>query len=269
MEHRHMIMVTNDDGIDSPGLHAVVEAVAPLARVVVVAPDRNRSAVSRSITLGQMLSVSEKEVPYADVAYATDGTPTDCVRLAALGLVGQRPDLVVSGANLGLNLGDDVTYSGTVAAAFEGALMGIPSIAVSQQSLSREIGFPRAVEWDFTAMQHFLRPLVAYSLETLLPRGTILNVNVPGIPPADIEGCEVTVLGKRIYRDKLELQSDVDGMRKFTIYGDDPSHHDEEGTDIAAVGRSCVSLTPIHYQLTNREAIEAVRLWPLADFIRV
>lgn len=260
--------MTNDDGIDSPGLHALVEALADVGDVMVVAPDRNRSAVSRSITLGQTLMVEEQHVPGASVAYATDGTPTDCVRLAALGLVGHRPNIVVSGANHGLNLGDDVTYSGTVAAAFEGLVMGIPGIAVSQQSLSRELGYPRVHRFDFSSMKLFVRQLVEYTLTNeKLEQGTMLNVNVPGVPPTELEGVEVGVLGRRIYRDKLELHSEAEGRRHFSIYGDDPSHHEEEGTDIAAIGRNCIAVTPIRFELSDRRAIATVESWPLASFL--
>jgi 5'-nucleotidase len=139
-DSRPTILVTNDDGISSAGLHAVVQCLAPLARIVVIAPDRNRSGVSRSITLGSTLQVVEERVEGADVAFATDGTPADCVRMAVLGLAGPIPDLVVSGANNGLNVGDDVAYSGTVSAAFDAAMNGLPAIAVSQQSTARELG---------------------------------------------------------------------------------------------------------------------------------
>jgi 5'-nucleotidase len=264
------ILVTNDDGIDSPGLHAVVEAVAPLGRVCVIAPDRNRSAVSRSITLGQVLQVSEEVVPGAHVALATDGTPTDCVRMGALGLAGVVPDIVVSGANQGLNVGDDVTYSGTVAAAFEAALNGVPAIAVSQQSVHGEMGYPRLHEFDYEAMTLFLRHLAGIMIGELadLPRGVVVNVNVPGVPAADVQGVEICGLGRRIYRDKLELQREEGGLRHYSLYGDDPGHHEEEGTDIAAVGRGCIAVTPLSFQLYDRGAEEEVRSWSLGDFPR-
>jgi 5'-nucleotidase len=263
------ILVTNDDGIDSPGLHAVVEALAEVAHVSVIAPNRNRSAVSRSITLGSTLQVMEHEVPGAELAFATDGTPTDCVRFAALGLVGDVPDLIVSGANQGLNLGDDVTYSGPVAAAFEGVINGIPGIAVSQQSLHRELGFPKLREFDYTTMQLFVRHLIAGMLPRLgeVPRDLVLSVNVPGLAPMDVRGVEVTGLGRRIYRDKLELQREEGGQRHYTIYGDDPSHHEEEGTDIAAIGRDCIAVTPLRFQLLDESAVGMVQEWKLESFL--
>lgn len=263
-----MILVTNDDGIHAQGLRALVQALAGLDRIVVVAPDRNRSATSRSITLGQTLSVVEHEVEGADIAYAVDGTPTDCVRLAGLGLVDGRPDIVVSGANHGLNLGDDVLYSGTVSAAFEAVFIGIPAIAVSQQTMSRETGYPRSRSYDFRAMQGFCRYLVEHALQAPPEPGRLLNVNVPGVPPSELEGVEVGVLGRRIYRDKLELESEEPGRRHFSIYGDDPSHHEEEGTDIAAVGRGAIAVTPLRFTLADESGVAAVRQWPLEDFVK-
>ena len=265
------ILVTNDDGIDAPGLHAVVAALASVegVDVSVVAPDRNRSGVSRSITLGHTLVVTEEHVHGASVAFATDGTPTDCVRMAVLGLAGDPPDLVVSGANEGLNVGDDVTYSGTVSAAMEAALNGLPAIAVSQQSLHRELGFPRVREFNFDAMQNFLAGLVGHVMAepNTLPAGTILNVNVPGLPLHGISGVEVGTLGRRIYRDRLELQHEQGGKRRYSLYGDDPSHHEEEGTDIAAVGRGCIAVTPLRFNLVNTEFGTAIASWPFASFL--
>lgn len=264
------ILVTNDDGIDSLGLHALVQALAPLGRIGVIAPDRNRSGVSRSITLGQVLQVVEEVVPGADVAYATDGTPTDCVRMAVLGLAGPRPDIVVSGANRGLNVGDDVAYSGTVSAAFDAAMNGVAAVAVSQQSIMRELGYPRCEEFDYTAMQQFLPGLVARVLEhrASLPTGLVVNVNVPGVAPEDVAGVEVGVLGRRIYRDKLELQREEGGRRHFALYGDDPDHHADEGaTDIAAIGRGCIAVTPLRFQVADHRSVTQIEGWGLGDFV--
>lgn len=265
------ILVTNDDGIDSPGLHAVVEALAPIARVSVIAPDRNRSGVSRSITLGQVLEVTEEDVPYADVAFSTSGTPTDCVRMAVLGLAGPQPDLVVSGSNLGLNVGDDIAYSGTVSAAFDAAFNGLPAIAVSQQSTLRELGYPRDGVFDHRAMQRFLPGLVVRMRQRLadLPAGLVVNVNVPGLPPEDVTGVELGIPGRRIYRDKLELQSEGDdGRRHFALYGDDPEHHaDEDGTDIAAIGRGSIAVTPLRFDVADMETVTGMADWQLSDLI--
>ncbi|MCW2928481.1 MAG: stationary-phase survival protein SurE [Thermoleophilia bacterium] len=267
-DDRPNILVTNDDGFDSPGLHAVVEALAPLGRVAVIAPDRNRSGVSRSITLGAMLVVHEVDVPHAEIAFATDGTPADCVRLAVLGLAGPKPDIVVSGANNGLNVGDDVAYSGTVSAAFDAAMNGLPAIAVSQQSTARELGYPRTHDFDHAALQAFLPSLVQRVLDRrgTLPDGLVINVNVPGIPVSEVTGVEVGTLGRRIYRDKLELkQEHPDGKRHYLLYGDDPEHHaDEVDTDIAAIARNAIAVTPLRFEVHDQESVERITSWDLA-----
>lgn len=269
---RPTILVTNDDGIRSAGLHAVVGALAALARVVVIAPDRNRSGVSRSITLGSMLQVIEDEVPGADVAFATDGTPADCVRLALLGLAGERPVLVVSGANNGLNVGDDVAYSGTVSAAFDAAMNGLPAIAVSQQSTAGELGYPRTREFEHDAMAAFVPGLVAHMLEQLddLPEGLVINVNVPGVKADAVTGVEVGTLGRRIYRDRLELKrEDEAGRRHYLLYGDDPEHHAHEtDTDIAAIGRRAIAVTPLRFEVHDASSVEVVEGWNLGDILR-
>lgn len=270
-DQRPTILVTNDDGIRSAGLHAVVEALAPLARIAVVAPDRNRSGVSRSITLGAMLQVVEDEVPHAAVAFATDGTPADCVRLAMLGLAGPVPVLVVSGANNGLNVGDDVAYSGTVSAAFDAAMNGLPAVAVSQQSVERELGYPRSTHFDHAAMQAFLPGLVSHMLERRgkLPDGLVVNVNVPGIPPSQLSGVEVGTLGRRIYRDKLQLKKDEEGRRHYLLYGDDPEHHaDETGTDIAAIARDAIAVTPLRFEVHDPQSVDEVEGWDLGSILR-
>ncbi len=270
LDLRDTILVTNDDGIDSAGLHAVVECLAPLARIAVIAPDRNRSGVSRSITLGEMLEVIEDEVPHADVAFSTTGTPADCVRLAVLELAGPRPALVVSGANNGLNVGDDVAYSGTVSAAFDAAFNGVPAIAVSQQSTARELGYPRHKEFDHTVMKAFLPGLVRCVLDRreALPDGMVINVNVPGAPPEEITGVEVGVLGRRIYRDKLLLHKDEGGRKHFQLYGDDPEHHaDEVGTDIAAVGRDAIAVTPLRFNVADISSVKTIDGWDLGSLL--
>ncbi len=265
-----VVLVTNDDGIRSPGLQAVVECLAPIARVVVIAPDRNRSGVSRSITLGSLLQVVEDEVPGAQAAFATDGTPVDCVRLAMLGLAGVEPVLVVSGANLGLNIGDDVAYSGTVSAAFDAAMNGLPSVAVSQQSTAGELGYPRTQDFDFSAMQAFLPGLVSHLLADLddLPGGLVISVNVPGVAAAELSGVEVGRLGRRIYRDRLELQKTDGDRHHYLLYGDDPEHHaDETDTDIAAIARKAIAVTPLRFQAHDAGAVQELEGWNLASFL--
>ena len=164
--------------------------------------------------------------------YATDGTPVDCVRFAALGLVEEAPELIVSGINHGGNLGDDITYSGTVAAALEGIVLGIPAIAVSQQSRKREMDFRLGHEFDFDEAAAFVARVVEELDDVPMPERTLLNVNCPA---GDAKGARVCRLGRRIYRDRLELEGEEDGRRRYRIYGDDPGYHQEEGTDFAAI----------------------------------
>ena len=257
------VLLTNDDGIEAEGLQAMRTALAAVqgVRLAVIAPDGNRSAMARSITTRRPLWVAE--VPFADgmVGYATDGTPVDCVRLANLGLVeGFTTDLVVSGINHGANLGDDITYSGTVAAALEGVVLGIPAIAVSQQSKARALDFRYDGGFGFEVAAGFIAGLVERIEDVPLPATTLLNVNVPAGMP---EGVEVTSLGKRIYRDELKLDHEEEHRRRYWIYGSDPGFHDEPGTDLAAVAAGRIAVTPIHFDLTDHPGLEALRSFDL------
>ena len=262
------VLLTNDDGIGAEGLHALRRAVAELDGVElhVIVPDSNRSATARSITPRSPLSVEEVELDDGSIAYATDGTPVDCVRFADLGLVGERPDLIVSGINHGSNLGDDITYSGTVAAALEGIVLGIPAVAISQQSSAREMGFIAGRSFDFALAANLGAGLVALLADEPLPAETLLNVNCPA---GEVEGIEVTGLGKRLYNDELRLvDEDGDGRRRYQIYGFEPSFEDEPGTDLAAVARGRVSITPVHFDLTDRKGLDRLRGWDLEAMFR-
>ena len=262
------VLLTNDDGIGAEGLHALRRAVAELDGVElhVIAPDSNRSATARSITTRSPLSVEEVELEDGSIAYATDGTPVDCVRFADLGLVGERPDLIVSGINHGSNLGDDITYSGTVAAALEGIVLGIPAVAISQQSSAREMGFIAGRSFDFALAANLGAELVALLADEPLPAETLLNVNCPA---GEVEGIEVTGLGKRLYNDELRLvDEDGDGRRRYQIYGFEPSFEDEPGTDLAAVARGRISITPVHFDLTDRKGLGRLRGWDLDAMFR-
>jgi 5'-nucleotidase len=256
------VLLTNDDGIEADGLQALRRALLELPgiRLVTIAPDGNRSAMARSITTRRPLWV--EEVTFADgtVGYATDGTPVDCVRLARLGLVeGFDAELVVSGINHGANLGDDITYSGTVAAALEGVVLGLPAIAVSQQSRGRALDFRYDGGFDFETAATFVARLVERIEELPIPAGTLLNVNVPAGEPS---GIEVASIGKRIYRDELKVvphEEDSATRQRYWIYGADPGFHDEPGTDLAAVAAGRIAVTPIHFDLTDRRGLEALR----------
>jgi len=256
------VLLTNDDGIEADGLQALRRALIDVegVRLVTIAPDGNRSAMARSITTRRPLWVEEVSFADGTVGYATDGTPVDCVRLARLGLVEDfDAQLVVAGINHGANLGDDITYSGTVAAALEGVVLGLPAIAVSQQSRGRSLDFRYDGGFDFAVAAAFVARLVERVEELPMPTGTLLNVNVPAGEP---DGIEVASLGKRIYRDELKVVPGDDGTptrQRYWIYGSDPGFHDEPGTDLAAVAEGRIAVTPIHFDLTDRRGLEALR----------
>ncbi|MHB1537520.1 MAG: 5'/3'-nucleotidase SurE [Solirubrobacteraceae bacterium] len=264
------VLLTNDDGIEAEGLQTLRGALLALpdVRLVVIAPDGNRSAMARSITTRRPLWVAEVDFDDGTVGYATDGTPVDCVRLAALGLVeGFAADVVVSGINHGANLGDDITYSGTVAAALEGVVLGLPAVAVSQQSRARTLGYSGEGGFSFKLAAAFVARLVERIEEVPLPPQTLLNVNVPSGRPA---GVAVSRLGKRIYRDELKLEREEEGppvRRHYWIYGEDPGFEDEPGTDLAAVAGGQIAVTPLHFDLTHLPGIDALRDFDLASLL--
>ena len=260
------VLITNDDGIQAEGLQALRKAVQAVEgiEVHVVAPDSNRSAMARSITTRSPLWVEEVRFDDGTNGFATDGTPVDCVRFADLGLIGERPDVILSGINHGANLGDDVTYSGTVAAALEGIVLGVPAIAVSQQSLKGEMGWHFGGTLDFAVAARLCAGLVERLAERALPDGTLINVNVPN----NVTGIEVTRLGKRLYDDELRLVEEAeDGRRRYRIYGFEPSFEDEPGTDLAAQARGKISITPLHFDLTHHDGMDPVREWDLEGLL--
>jgi len=263
------VLLTNDDGIEAAGLQALRRALlqVPEIELAVIAPDGNRSAMARSITTRRPLWVEEIDFADGTVGYATDGTPVDCVRLARLGLIaGFEAELVVSGINHGSNLGDDITYSGTVAAALEAIVLGLPGIAVSQQSSARELDFRQGEGFEFRTAATFTARLVEELRNVPLPTGTLLNINVPGCEP---EGVEVAKLGKRVYRDELALIDEgTGGRRLYRIYGDASYERDETGTDLEAVAHGKIAVTPIHFDLTDREGLSALQRYDLARLIR-
>jgi 5'-nucleotidase len=262
------VLLTNDDGIDAEGLQALRRALVrlPDVRLAVIAPDDNQTAMGRAITFRRPLWVSEIGFADGGVGYACDGTPVDCVRLASLGLVQDfEPDLIVSGINHGANLGDDITYSGTVAAALEGVMLGIPGIAVSQQSTRREMDFRLGISFDFAGAAAFTARVVDRLDDVPLPEGTLLNVNVP---TGTIRGVEVARLGKRIYRDQLDLVEEDTGRKLYRIYGDSPVHDDEPGTDLAAVSAGRIAVTPLHFDLTAEHGMEELRNYDLEALLQ-
>jgi 5'-nucleotidase len=271
------VLLTNDDGIQAIGLNAMRRALqeVPGVELAVIAPDSNRSATARSITTRKPLWVEEVDFGDGTSGFATDGTPVDCVRFAALGLVADgpsgrfaEPELIVSGINHGANLGDDITYSGTVAAALEGVVLGIPAIAVSQQAYPGRLESWIGRDWQqerFDDAASFTARLVEELAEVPMPEGTLLNVNCPA---ANVSGARACRLGKRIYRDRLELAEEEGGRRRYRIYGEEPGYHHEEGTDFAAIAAGRIAVTPLHFDLTDEAGIEALRGFDLDRLLR-
>lgn len=248
------ILVTNDDGVDSEGLLLLKQALSAVGEVVVIAPEVNWSIAGHTKTIQKPLRVAKVQLRDGDHVFVTDGTPSDCVSLGVLGILDRRPDLVVAGINKGPNLGEDVTYSGTVAAAMEGVIAGIPSIAVSLDAY---------FEWDFRFAARFSARLAEQVMKNGLGSDVLLNVNVPNLPAERIKGVEVTRLGKRIYRDVLVQRTDPSGGTFYWIEGEFPSGIPDAGTDYTAVVDGKVSITPIHLDLTNHRLIADLRNWNL------
>jgi 5'-nucleotidase len=264
------VLLTNDDGIGATGLNVLRRALleVPGVELAVIAPDSNRSATARSITTRKPLWVEEIEFGDGSKGHATDGTPVDCVRFAALGLVEFEPELIVSGVNHGSNLGDDITYSGTVAAALEGIVLGIPAIAVSQQAEEGNVDFRSGRRWepeDFEQAAAFVARMVEELESVPMPTGTLLNVNCPA---GEIKGARACRLGKRIYRDQLELAEEKDGRRRYHIYGDAPGFEPDDGTDFAAIGDGLIAVTPLHFDLTDQAGIDALGGFDLDGLMR-
>jgi len=243
-----LVLVTNDDGINAPGLAALAEALAPLGDVYVVAPEREQSTVGHALTLHRPLRVDR----LAERRFAVNGTPSDCVNLAVLGLLPAEPTLVVSGINHGSNLGDDVTYSGTVSAAMEGTLLGIPSIAVSLVG-PEQGGFGEAGK--------IARLIAMRTLVEGLPAKTLLNVNVPGGRP---KGIRFTRLGHRVYKEKMVEEKDPRGKTYYWIGAGPPLWDDREATDIIAIQDGYAAVTPLHLDLTHYAALRRLGDWEAA-----
>ncbi|MBL1319490.1 MAG: 5'/3'-nucleotidase SurE [Methylophaga sp.] len=242
------ILISNDDGYMAEGLKSLAEALSSLGKITVVAPDRNRSGASNSLTLDNPLRVNQLD----NGIYRVEGTPTDCVHLAITGLLEDEPDMVVSGINAGANLGDDVLYSGTVAAAMEGRFLGLPAIAISL--VGTEGNHYETAAW-------VAQKLVAQLQQSSLPADTILNVNVPDVPREDIIGFESTRLG---YRHKAEPVIKEYDPRGRVMYWVGPAGEEQDagpGTDFDAIRRNAVSVTPLQIDLTSYKAIDGVATW--------
>jgi len=246
------ILVTNDDGVTAPGLLALAKEMRTLGRVTIMAPDRNWSASGHVKTMHRPMRVKEVQLPDGSTALATDGAPSDCVALAILGVVEESIDLVVSGINRGVNLGDDVTYSGTVSAALEGTIMGIPSIAVSQE-VDRTFRHEAAAIYA----SRVARAVLKYGL----PAETLLNVNVPDRPRKKIAGVRVTALSRRRFDEPIIEKTDPHGRKYYWIAGTRISWSRKDKSDHDMLKRGFVTITPIHLDVTHHEAMERLREW--------
>ena len=247
------LLCTNDDGFLAYGLECLIRAAEPLGEVTVVAPDREQSATSHSLTLHHPL----RPVKRGDRRFQVDGTPTDCVMLAVEALMPDRPDFVLSGINHGQNMGEDVLYSGTVAAAMEGLALGIPSIAISFAGgdLRADVTMLDGQVEILTRMLSHLTSLRAF------PAQTLLNVNLPPLPSAEIKGVRLTRLGRRVYSDSLKPMQDPWGRDIFWIGGGSISWQGREDSDFRAIQDGYISVTPLHLDLTHFDMLAAAATW--------
>jgi len=240
------ILLSNDDGIRSEGLRALYEALKNFADVTVVAPDRERSAVGRALTLHRPLRCEKVDENW----YAVDGTPTSCVYIGIHAIMKEKPDMVLGGINRGPNLGEDITYSGTVSIAMEGALLGIPSVAFSLATF-KDFLWESAAKWAVRITKKVY--------ERGIPKGCCLNVNIPNLPYGEVKGVKVTRQGKKDYTEKVEERRDPWGRVYYWIGGEEPNWKAEPGTDYWAIKNGFVSITPIHLDLTDYRALKELK----------
>ena len=249
------ILVTNDDGVQAPGLLALAREMQRIGDVTILAPDHNWSASGHVKTMDRPLRVKQVKLADGTEALASDGAPSDCVALALLGVVTQKIDLVVSGINPLANIGHDVTYSGTVTAAMEAVIAGVPGIAISIDSK------PGQGELDYLFAAHIANRVAARVLSQGLPPGVLLNVNIPCLDKSEIKGIIITRQGLRVYRDALDARMDPRGSPYYWIGGEFPTGVDEAGTDFGALTAGYVSITPLQLDLTAINAMEEIRKW--------
>ena len=246
-------LITNDDGILAHGIDCLIKAAEPLGEVTVVAPDREQSAMSHSLTLHHPL----RPVQRAERRFQVDGTPTDCVMLAIEALMPERPDFVLSGINHGHNMGEDVLYSGTVAAAMEGLALGVPSIAFSFAG-----GDLRADLTYLSQQIEVLTPLLRHFISLPnFPKDTLFNVNLPPLAASEVKGVRLTRLGRRVYSDSLSPLTDPWGRKIYWIGGGSISWSGREDADFRAIQEGYISVTPLHLDLTNFNMLEAAESW--------
>jgi 5'-nucleotidase len=250
------ILVTNDDGVNAPGLFALVQEMRKLGMVTVLAPDRNWSGGGHVKTLDRALRVKEVRLVDGTLAFASDGAPSDCVALATLGYFKEPIDLVVSGINVGANLGHDVTYSGTVTAAMEAVIAGVPGIAVSLETLDGYVG-----ELDYRPAARAATKIVRQVIENGLTHEILLNVNVPFLADEKIRGVVLTRQGLRVYHNRLDERTDPRNKPYYWIGGDAPTGVPERGTDVGALAEGFVSVTPLQLDLTAYRALTDLNTW--------
>ncbi len=250
------ILVTNDDGVLAPGLLALTKEMRKLGDVTILAPDRNWSGGGHVKTLDRALRLREFHLEDGTQAFASDGAPSDCVSLAMLGYFKQKFDLVVSGINVGANLGHDVTYSGTVTAAMEAVIAGIPGVAVSLEVPEGHVG-----QIDYCPAARAASIAVQNVITHGLPADTLLNVNVPFLKTEEIKGFRITRQGLRVYHSRLDERIDPRGRPYYWIGGDAPTGLPESGSDIGALSEGYVSVTPLHLDLTAYRAISDLNTW--------
>lgn len=254
------ILVTNDDGVLAPGLLALTQEMRKLGKVTVLAPDRNWSGAGHVKTLDRALRVREVRLTDGTSAFASDGAPSDCVALGTLGYFKESIDLVVSGVNAGANLGHDVTYSGTVTAAMEAVIAGIPGVAVSLETTDNHLG-----EIDYGPAARAALKVVHQVMENGLAHEILLNVNVPFLPDEKIRGITLTRQGLRVYHSRLDERVDPRGKPYYWIGGDAPTGVPERGTDVGALAEGFVSVTPLQLDLTAYRALTDINTWKWDD----
>ncbi len=251
-ENRPLILVTNDDGINAPGLEMLYTTMGRVGAVVVVAPDREMSAAGHAITLSDPLRVSTVQMENGVQGHAVNGTPADCVKIAVKAILDRTPDMVVSGINQGSNTGINVIYSGTVSAATEGIILGIPSIAFSLASY--EAG-------DFRAAGKFAERIAREVLEHGVPDNTLLNVNIPALPEEEIRGICVTKQGKAFFDERFDKRIDPRNRTYYWMTGERKTMEEDEGSDERAVQEGYVSVTPVQYDLTHYQFLSKLKGW--------
>jgi len=250
------ILVTNDDGVMAPGLLALVSEMRKLGKVSVLAPDRNWSGGGHVKTLDRALRVKEVRLADGTQAFASDGAPSDCVALGTLGYFKEPIDIVVSGINAGANLGHDVTYSGTVTAAMEAVIAGIPGIAVSLETMDNHIG-----DIDYAPAARAASKIVSQVIQNGLAHEILLNINVPFLTDKKMRGIVLTRQGLRVYHSRLDERTDPRGKPYYWIGGDAPTGVPERGTDVGALAEGFVSVTPLHLDLTAYRALTDLNSW--------